>query len=49
MTRTAALLRAYLSGTPAELAAQEAAGAPIHDVLERAGAPAYFDPFGRAP
>lgn len=49
MTRTAALMRAYLSGTPAQLAEQEAAGAPIHDVLERAGAPAFFDPFGRAP
>jgi NitT/TauT family transport system ATP-binding protein len=49
MTRTAALLRAYLSGTPAELAEQEAAGAPIRDVLDRAGAPAFFDPFGRAP
>jgi len=49
MTRTAALLRAYLSGTPAELAEQEAAAAPIRDVLDRAGAPAFFDPFGRAP
>ncbi|HEY7023361.1 MAG TPA: ABC transporter ATP-binding protein [Candidatus Limnocylindrales bacterium] len=49
MTRTAAMLRAYLSGTPAELAQQEAAAAPIHDVLDRAGAPAFFDPFGRVP
>ncbi len=49
MTRTAATLRALLSGSPAELAEQEAAGAPIHDVLERAGAPAYFDPFSGAP
>ena len=49
LTRTAATLRAYLSGTPAELAQQEAAGAPIHDVLERAGAPAFFDPFRGAP
>jgi NitT/TauT family transport system ATP-binding protein len=45
-TRTAATLRAHLAGTPAELAAQEAAGAPIRDVLERAGAPAFFDPWG---
>ena len=48
-TRTATTLRGYLSGTPAELAEQEAAGAPIRDVLDRAGAPAYFDPFGGAP
>ncbi len=45
-TRTAAILRAQLGGTPADLAAQEAAAAPIHDVLDRAGAPAWFDPFG---
>jgi NitT/TauT family transport system ATP-binding protein len=43
--RLAATLRAHLSGSPADLAAEEAAAAPIHDVLERAGAPAYFDPF----
>ena len=49
MTRTAATLRAYLSGTPAELAQQEAAAAPIRDVLEGAGAPAFFDPFRGAP
>jgi NitT/TauT family transport system ATP-binding protein len=49
LTRIAATLRALLSGTPAELAEQEAAGAPIRDVLERAGAPAFFDPFGRSP
>jgi NitT/TauT family transport system ATP-binding protein len=48
-TRTAATLRAYLAGTPAEIAAEEAAAAPVRDVLERAGAPAFFDPFGRAP
>jgi NitT/TauT family transport system ATP-binding protein len=46
--RTAATLRAHLGGTPAELAAEEAAGAPVHDVLERAGGPAWFDPFGGA-
>ena len=45
-SRTAAAIRAHLSGTPADLAAQEAAAAPIHDVLDRAGAPAWFDPFG---
>ena len=49
MTRTAATLRAYLAGTPAELAQQEAAAAPIRDVLEGAGAPAFFDPFRGAP
>jgi ABC-type nitrate/sulfonate/bicarbonate transport system ATPase subunit len=48
-TRTATALRAHLSGTPEELAEQEAAAAPVRDVLDRAGAPAYFDPFGRAP
>jgi len=45
-SRTAAAIRGHLSGTPADLAAQEAAAAPIHDVLDRAGAPAWFDPFG---
>jgi NitT/TauT family transport system ATP-binding protein len=47
-TKTATTLRALLSGTPEELAQQEAAAAPVRDVLERAGAPAYFDPFGGA-
>jgi NitT/TauT family transport system ATP-binding protein len=45
-SRTAATIRAHLSGTPADLAAQEAAAAPVSDVLVRAGAPAWFDPFG---
>ncbi len=45
-TRTAAIVRGHLSGTPTEYAAQEAAAAPVRDVLERAGAPAWFDPFG---
>ncbi len=45
-SRTAATIRAHLSGSPADLAAQEAAAAPVSDVLGRAGAPAYFDPFG---
>ena len=44
--RAAAAIRAHLGGTPDDLAAQEAAAAPIHDVLERAGSPAWFDPFG---
>jgi NitT/TauT family transport system ATP-binding protein len=48
-TRTTATLRAHLGGTDAELAQQEAAATPTPDVLERAGAPAFFDPFGRAP
>ncbi|HEY5520413.1 MAG TPA: ABC transporter ATP-binding protein [Candidatus Limnocylindrales bacterium] len=43
--RTASVLRAYLAGTPAELAAEEARAAPVRDVLETAGAPAFFDPF----
>ncbi len=43
--RTAALLRAQLGGTPADIAAEEAAGAPTRDVLEHAGAPAFFDPW----
>ena len=33
-------------GLAGRLAAQEAAAAPMSDVLERAGAPAWFDPFG---
>ncbi len=44
--RVAALVRAHLAGTPAEYAKQEAAAAPVHDVLERVGSPAWFDPFG---
>jgi len=43
--RTASVLRAHLAGTPAELAAEEARAAPVRDVLETAGAPAFFDPF----
>jgi len=45
-SRIAAAIRADLTGTPTDYAAQEAAAAPIHDVLERAGSPAWFDPFG---
>jgi NitT/TauT family transport system ATP-binding protein len=45
-TRIAATVRGYLSGTPTEYAAQEAAAAPVRDVLEGAGSPAWFDPFG---
>jgi NitT/TauT family transport system ATP-binding protein len=44
--RIAAGVRASLAGTPGDYAAQEAAGAPIRDVLERSGTPAWFDPFG---
>ena len=44
--RTAALVRSHLAGTPDDYAEQEAAAAPVHDVLERAGSPAWFDPFG---
>lgn len=46
--RAAAEIRAQLAGTPIEHAAEEAAAAPIRDVLERAGSPAWFDPFGGA-
>jgi NitT/TauT family transport system ATP-binding protein len=46
LTRIAAIVRGHLSGTPSEYAAQEAAAAPVRDVLERAGAAAWFDPFG---
>jgi ABC-type nitrate/sulfonate/bicarbonate transport system ATPase subunit len=46
LARAATTIRAHLSGRPDDLAAQEAAAAPIRDVLERAGAPAWFDPFG---
>ena len=45
-SRIAAAVRSGLAGTPSDYAAQEAAAPPIHDVLERAGAPAWFDPFG---
>ncbi len=45
-TRASAAVRAHLQGTPEDLAAQEAAAAPVRDVLERAGSPAWFDPFG---
>jgi NitT/TauT family transport system ATP-binding protein len=48
-TRAAATIRAHLSGNPEDIAAQEAAAAPVRDVLERAGAPAFFDPFQDAP
>ncbi|HYI21295.1 MAG TPA: ABC transporter ATP-binding protein [Candidatus Limnocylindrales bacterium] len=44
--RASAAVRAHLQGTPEDLAAHEAAAAPVHDVLERAGSPAWFDPFG---
>ena len=45
-SRAAATIRADLSGSPEDIAAQEAAAAPTSDVLDRAGAPAWFDPFG---
>ncbi len=45
--RAAAQIRGYLGMTAQDLSADEAAAAPIHDVLDRAGAPAWFDPFGR--
>ncbi|MEP7157878.1 MAG: ABC transporter ATP-binding protein [Chloroflexota bacterium] len=45
-SRAAATIRSHLSGRADDLAAQEAAASPVPDVLERAGAPAWFDPFG---
>jgi NitT/TauT family transport system ATP-binding protein len=42
----AAQVRAHLSGSPVQYAAEEAAAAPVRDVLERVGSPAWFDPFG---
>jgi hypothetical protein len=39
-------VRAHLGGSAEDLAAQEAAAAPVRDVLERSGTPAWFDPFG---
>lgn len=44
-SRTAALVRAHVTGTAADYAAQEQAAAPVRDVLEWAGSPAFFDPF----
>jgi NitT/TauT family transport system ATP-binding protein len=42
----AGMVRGYLSGTPTQYAAEEAAAAPVRDVLERSGSAAWFDPFG---
>jgi NitT/TauT family transport system ATP-binding protein len=44
-SRTAAVIRGQLGGTDSDYAAHEAAAAPVRDVLEHAGAPAWFDPF----
>jgi len=44
--RIAATIRNHLAGTPTDYASEEAAAAPVRDVLERAGEPAWFDPFG---
>jgi NitT/TauT family transport system ATP-binding protein len=44
-SRTAAAIRGQLGGTDSDYAAHEAAAAPVRDVLEHAGAPAWFDPF----
>jgi NitT/TauT family transport system ATP-binding protein len=45
-TRLSQTLRSYLAGSAADSLAEEAAGAPVHDVLDRAGTPAFFDPWG---
>jgi NitT/TauT family transport system ATP-binding protein len=42
----AARIRGHLGMSAQDRSADEAAAAPIRDVLERAGAPAWFDPFG---
>ncbi len=42
----AAAIRAQLAGTAEDPVAEEAAAAPVRDVLERVGTPAWFDPFG---
>ncbi|HSH21998.1 MAG TPA: ATP-binding cassette domain-containing protein [Candidatus Caenarcaniphilales bacterium] len=44
-SRAAAVIRAHLAGTDAEHAVEEAAAAPVRDVLGPVGAPAWFDPF----
>jgi NitT/TauT family transport system ATP-binding protein len=44
--RIASAIRTHLAGTPSDHAAEEAAAAPVQDVLERAGSAAWFDPFG---
>jgi NitT/TauT family transport system ATP-binding protein len=44
-SRTAALVRAHLTATGTDYAAQELAAAPVRDVLEWSGSPAFFDPF----
>jgi NitT/TauT family transport system ATP-binding protein len=44
--RAAAAIRAHLGGSAEQLAVDEARAAPIHDVLDRIGSPAWFDPFG---
>jgi NitT/TauT family transport system ATP-binding protein len=44
--KAAARVRAELGMTDEDQSADEAAAAPIADVLDRAGAPAWFDPFG---
>jgi NitT/TauT family transport system ATP-binding protein len=44
-SRTAATVRAHLGGSAEEQAADEARAAPVHDVLDQIGSPAWFDPF----
>jgi len=44
-SRTAATIRAYLGGSAAEQLADEERAAPVRDVLDRVGTPAWFDPF----
>ena len=44
-SRTAATVRAHLGGSAEEQAADEARAAPVRDVLDQIGSPAWFDPF----
>jgi NitT/TauT family transport system ATP-binding protein len=44
-SRTAATIRAHLAAGDSEHGANQQLAAPVHDVLERAGTPAWFDPF----
>ncbi|MDP8905038.1 MAG: ABC transporter ATP-binding protein [Chloroflexota bacterium] len=46
-SRTAARIRAHLAGTREAYAAEEALAAPVRDVVDQLGSPAWFDPFRR--
>jgi ABC-type multidrug transport system ATPase subunit len=46
-SQTAQTIRAHLGGTLEQQAAHESQAAPMQDVLDRIGSPAWFDPFRR--